>query len=336
MVKMIKKTLITILVALGTLQSKADANLLCLDLLNPSANQQVLVQGQNRDLVEFTQHNLQGFEMTASMVVWYLIKNKKITGISLTDAINDQDSIWEDIKQNPQLITRINTEIQKAFDAIFNNADDRGQVGYLMMAERDPNGFTFATLSELYRRDENFVHRFLKDNLEAVVYNARRMSPLYAGFFEYWSVGGHLRNRLFSPSPYSDRAQSVWMRSIGGVSLLAALMPHANLSYIGNCLSGDCHEILYVFADSARYIDDSFMFMVSQSIMPAALAAAGGGAVYWISRRVRSWLGTQNSPRFDLAIFNPDIGAEVRYNFAREAGQADQSGGVQTEMDFVD
>ena len=92
--------------------------------------------------VKLTEHNLKGFEMLASAVVWSLIKSERLP-IGFRDS-NDPERIDLNDNQKEMVID----ELEKTFNNIFSNSkDNKGLVGYLLMS--DPERFKFSKLKKI-------------------------------------------------------------------------------------------------------------------------------------------------------------------------------------------
>ena len=142
-----------------------------------------------------------------------------------------------------------------------------------------------------------------------------------------------LGTRFSTPIPFREKAKTFWKRAFYVFMGGSIILPHANLGYaFERCLKGECYEFYYIFSESYRYLDDSFMYMVSQSLGPMATTAIGFGSLYWVSRKITAFRGTRNSPRFDLINYDSSIGSEVRDAFARSAGQIYEGDEVQLEL----
>jgi len=270
-------------------------------------------RSQTNEAVEaapvLTEHNLLGFETAAAAIVWDHIRKKTITGITLTDALQDRDSIFDSLSEDKK--TDINAKLQLAFAAIFNNEDTRGQVGYVVMSERHRDGFEFKTLSALFKSHENIIVAYLKDNLEAIIYNARRMTPLS------WVAPRDLWTRVKTPVPLREKAVRFWKNAFYGTLGLAFILPHANLRYSADRAfnHGEWYEFLYMFHESASYIGDSWGYMATESIVPMAYTAAGFGAFFAVAKKITQFRGTRNSPKFDIINYNLEIGSDVRRQY---------------------
>ena len=270
--------------------------------------------------LKFTEQNLKGFEMVASAIVWSLIRSGELH-VSYTD-YSDKNRLYESL--NERQILLIHQSLQMSFDNIFKNekqkeGEGEGQVGYLLMAERHSEGFKFSDLKELFDRDGNFVIKFLSENLEAIVFNGRRMKPLHKFWLPYkWN---HIKQRFGNPN-ITNKEKKRWRYIFWGLVSGAALITHMDLSYaVGDCIQKwDCSGFIYTFQEAATYLDDSWMFMLYESSIPAAGTAVIIGSLHWISNRANSWRSTKGSPEFDPINFDDKIGEEIRIKFAKKAG----------------
>ena len=178
----------------------------------------------------------------------------------------------------------------------------------------DPEGFKFSDLKELYNRQPGRITEdFLPENLEAIIFNGRRMRPLYK--FK------NILKRLSNPN-ITDKKKKRHLYILLGSVFLAAVGTHMELHPIGGCLrEGDCYELIYVFDLAASYISSSAGYMLFyESSIPVGVTAVTIVTIYRASNLMNSWKSTKNSPRFDPINFNSEIGKEIRIKFAKKAG----------------
>ena len=261
----------------------------------------------------YTEETLLGFEMTASMVVWSMIEDK-ILKIPLTDAARDHDSIFQDL--TAKQINKIKQGVIESFSKIFDSRHDNGRAGYLLWARNSENGFDYEELSELYKTDENFLIKYIEDNLEAFVYNGRRMTKLYS--VAPRSID-HVKKRVLYPVKLTPRAKNIWKFIALGSASLAIIAPHLESFSILRALSGDFSELPYILDNTINTFNDpgGIPFLAKQSAVTLSSALLGIGSVYAISRVRSSLRATSNSPSFDVINYNTEIGRKTRAEYIR-------------------
>lgn len=310
--------------------SHANTCLGLLDFLEPD----VAVALQSRMEVEFNDHNLKGFEMAAAMVVANLIKDGYLD-LSTAEA-NDNIAVGKSLSRRQR--TLINDEVQTSFDHIFRGSNKNGQIGFFHWAENHREGFEHEVLSQLFRQNEDFVFKFVKRNMNAIVYNGRSMTWLSPKWLPARAIM-HPKFSFLNPTKMSQRAKKIWIGAASLAGILAIPAPHIDLKYtVTSWLMREPGELKYALDKAYRLLDDpgAPSLMAMESLTAAAATLSFGGVVFLVSRGLNSLRSTRNSPMFNLLAYNEEVGAKVRAKFVKEANSVDEEGDRESLSDASD